>query len=157
MNKRDLKRLNIDSRFVISPERFIAMFGIECNNIKKISIHDLHYILGKNLNHAAVKQINFDSLYRGEILLIGTPNHFKAYYRPIIYKINNIIKEPVQDNEEELNKISLQELCALCSNVVDIEELEKILGEIYYRSKFDSSQELESNRVKIYSISHRVR
>lgn len=159
MNKRDLKRLKIDSSFVISPERFIAMFGIECNNIKKLSIHDLHYILGKNLNHAGVNQINFDNLYRGDILLIGTPNNFKAYYRPIIYKakVNNAIKESVSPNKEDLNKISLHELCELCSNVTDIDEFEKILSEIYSRSNFDSTQELDAGRVKIYSMSHGVR
>lgn len=158
MNKRDLKRMKIDSSFVISPERFIAMFGIECNNIKKISIHDLHYILGKNLNHAGVNQINLDSLYRGDILLIGTPNNFKAYYRPIVYKVkvNNTIKEPVSSAKDDLNKISLHELCELCSDVTEIDEFEKILNEIYFRSKFDSSKELDTNRVKIYSLSRRV-
>lgn len=159
MNKRDLKRLKIDSSFVISPERFIAMFGIECDNIKKINIHDLHYILGKNLNHAGVNQINLDSLYRGDILLIGTPNNFKPYYRPIIYKVkvNNIINEPVPTTKDDLNKISLHKLCELCSNTTDIEEFEKILAEIYFRSKFDYSHELDTNKVKIYSMPHRVR
>lgn len=154
MNKRDLKRLKIDSSFVISPERFITMFGIECNNINKLTIHDLHYILGKNLNHAGVNQINLGSLYRGEILLIGTPNNFKAYYRPIIYKVkvNNVIEEPLPSSKNDLNKISLYELCELCYNVTDIEEFEKILTEIYFRSKFDSNKELDTNRVKIYSM-----
>lgn len=159
MNKRDLKRLKIDSSFVISPERFIAMFGIECNNIKKISIHDLHYILGKNLNHAGVNQINLDSLYKGDILLIGTPNNFKAYYRPIIYKakVNNTLKENVSSIKEDFNRMSLHELCEMSSTVTDIEDLELILSEIYFRSNIDSNQELDTNRVKIYSMSSRVK
>ena len=146
MNKRDLKRLKIDSSFVISPERFIAMFGIECDNIKKINIHDLHYILGKNLNHAGVNQISLDSLYRGDILLIGTPNNFKAYYRPIVYKVkvNNIIEETIPPVKSDLDKMSLHELCELCLNVTDIEEFEKILTEIYFRSRFDYNKELDT-------------
>ena len=44
MNKRDLKRLNIDSSYIISPDKFITMFGIEYNKLCKLDIHDLHYI-----------------------------------------------------------------------------------------------------------------
>lgn len=106
MNKKDLKKLNIDSSYVISPERFIMMFGIECDNIKKLSIHDLHYILGSSLNHAGVSQITSDKVYTGEIILIGDIKYFKAYHRPIIYKIqvNNTVKENVGSESTQEKK-----------------------------------------------------
>lgn len=162
MNKRDLKRLKIDSSFIISPERFISMFGIECDNISKINIHDLHYILGKNLNHAGVNQIDLDKIYTGEILLIGTINNFKAYYRPIRYriKINNTIEEKVKTPEEPEKSVintTLSELCYLYSSATDIQDLDRYLNEIYERSNFNLDDELESNRSKIYSFPARTR
>lgn len=155
MNRRDLKRLKIDPSFVVTPDRFLSMFGIDCNQIKKISIHDLHYILGKNLHHAGVNQISIDRICKGEIILIGTPNNFKSYYRPIIHriKINNTIEEPVMPTEISIADIKLEELCCLCNEAVTIEELSKYLDEIYERVHFNETDELESGRVKIYSLS----
>ncbi len=159
MNKKDLKRLNIDPSYVISPERFISMFGIECDNVKRLNIHDLHYILGSSLNHAGVNQICPDKVYKGEILLIGDIRHFKAYYRPIIYKVkvNNKIKEEINLEETSIKDFSLSELCDLYTTVVDIEELNKYLDEIYVRSSFNFGDELESNRVKIYAFANKTK
>lgn len=159
MNRQDLKRLKIDTSFIISPERFMAMFGIECDNVKKLNIHDLHYILGANLNHAGINQINIDRIYKGEILLIGTPKHFKAYYRPIIYKIkvNNKLKEEVVQNEVGISDMSLSDLYNLYLSAENIEQLDKYLNEIYERSNFDSEDELVSNRSKIYAFSNKTK
>lgn len=159
MNKRDLKRLNIDPSYVISPSRFISIFGIESDNIKKISIHDIHYILGSNLNHAGINQISPDKIYKGEIILIGDVKYFKAYYRPIIYKVkvNNTTKEKVKLSENNISDISLSALCDLYATAINSEELDKYLDEIYDRSSLNFNDELESNIVKIYSFANKTR
>lgn len=159
MNKKDLKKLKIDPSYVISPERFITMFGIESDNIKKLSIHDLHYILGNSLNHAGVSKITSDKVYTGEIILIGNVKYFKAYYRPIIYKvqINNTVKEKIKLEENSIINMSLSELCNLYATAINSEELDKYLDEIYDRSSFNSNDELKSNRVKIYSFANKTR
>lgn len=159
MNKKDLKRLKLDPSFIISPERFITMFGVECDNIRKLNIHDLHYILGKSLNHVGINKISLDKIYTGEIILIGTPNHFKAYYRPIVYKIkvNNKIEEEISVENKSINNTKLSDLCDLCMAATNIEDLDEYLGEIYNRVNFDFEDELESNRTKIYTYPIRSR
>lgn len=154
MDKRDLKRLRIDSGYVISPDKFLGMFGIECNNIKKINIHDLHYILGNQLNHVGINKLDPDKVYTGEILLIGTLKNFRAYYRPILYKNKVNIKtiEPEVD-EPNIVDISLAELCYLYIEATNSEELDKYLNEIYSRCNMDLCDELEPTRSKIYNLS----
>ena len=133
------------------------MYGIECTNIKKLNIHDLHYILGNHLNHAGINQINIDKIYRGEILLIGTEKSFKAYYRPIIYKIKTNATEEQLVEKDNITDISLSELYNLYISAIDIEELDKHLNEIYNRSYFNPEKELESNRSKIYVFSNKTK
>lgn len=157
MNRRDLKRLNIDSSFIISPDRFLAMFGIECDKLKKITIHDLHYILGDNLKHAGVNKINHNSLYTGEIILIGTENNFKPYYRPIIYriKVNDKIEEKVSE-EVDIKTIAFDKLYELYHNANNLEDLNKYLDEIYNRICTTKEIEYEPTKTKIYAFSNKT-
>lgn len=159
MNKRDLKKLKIDPSYIISPEKFLLMFGIECNNIKKIDMHDLHYILGSSLKHAGVNKVNINSVYNGEIILIGTEKHFKPYYRPFICKIklNNEIKEPIETNVIKYDNNSLFELCNLYREADNLEELEECLNQIYLRSRTNPEDELEPCRNKIYVLANKTR
>ena len=159
MNKSDLKKLKIDSRYIISPEKFLLMFGIECNNIKKVDIHDLHYILGNSLKHAGVNKVNINSIYNGEILLIGTEKYFKPYYRPFVYKIklNTGIIEPVDTKVIKYDNSSLFELCNLYNEADNLEDLERYLNEIYLRSRINPAEELESCRNKIYVLANKTR
>lgn len=154
MDKRDLKRLRIHSNYVISPDRFLEMFGIECNNVTKLNIHDLHYILGDQLNHVGINKLDPDKIYTGEILLIGTLKNFRAYYRPILYKprTNNKIVEPKVEQPNMVD-ISLTELCYLYIQANNSEEIDKYLDEIYSRCNVDPDEELEPTRSKIYNIS----
>lgn len=159
MNKRDLKKLKIDSSYVISPDRFLSMFGIECDNLSKINIHDLHYILNDHLYHVGVNQISAEKIYRGEILLIGTLNNFKPYYRPILYKVNvsDKITDTVIVDESKDVDISLAELCILYAQASESEELNSYLDEIYARGNIDLKMELEPSRSKIYCYSNKDR
>lgn len=159
MNKRDLKRLRIDPSYIISPERFMTMFGIESDKVKKLTIHDLHYILGSSLNHVGVNKINPDKIYNGEIILIGTVKYFKPYYRPIIYriKVNDKIEEEIKLKENDISSANLSKLCDLYEKADDNEELDRYLEEIYERSNIDIEDELQPARTKIYAFNNKTR
>lgn len=153
MNKKDLKKLRIDKTYVISPERFLIRLGIEGSSIcNKLTSHELHYILQKELHHAGIKNLTADKVYCGDIILIGTPNKFFPYYNPLRCKIDLVSTESKEQNANDLKittieECSMFELYKLYDNTDDI----KYLDEIYDRAYDSIEEEMKPTKQKIHS------
>lgn len=152
MNKRDLKRLDIDDRFILSPQKFLLAFGIgREESIEKLSIADLHYILKDKLKHACSKHVNYENVIKGNVILVGFPNNFKAYYRPTKKIIN---KRPVTEKKViscDVSNYNLIELYQLYQATSE----EKYLIEICERIYNSNNIECEFSKEKVYTSSSR--
>ncbi len=170
MNNKILKQHKIDERYVLSERKFLYTFGYLCLEDELIkngamTKKQLYYFLKQRLNHASEEEIDLASVATGKIILVGRPNNFCAYYRPI-----EIIKEATDYNDLEENKrvenhskrinpltqISLSELLQLYYENILNDDSMVYLEEILLRTNMEKSYESQlldrkyKNKIKCY-------
>lgn len=103
MNNQVLRKRKIDVQYVLSEKKFLYTFGYLClgrDFVEKKSWkkRDLRYILERNLIQVPEEMVTYENVARGEVLLVGRPDSFRAYLRP---------KEKLPEKITEVSKISI--------------------------------------------------
>ena len=166
MNNRVLKKQKIDQQYVLSEKKFLYTFGYLCLGSELIDKRswkkkDLQYLLQRNLIQVPEEMVTYENIARGEIILVGRPNSFRAYLRPkekreeiklSMPEVNTKEEKSEETKERTVNDYSLTELLNAYRNNFDNEKSQVYLEELMNRLRvLDRGKDtLETGYVKTY-------
>lgn len=165
MNNKILRKYKIDERYVLSERKFLYTFGYLCLEQdlienKGLNKKQLYYFLEQKLENASEEEIDLANVATGKIILVGRPNSFRAYRRPII--VDDVVfkrshKEKVKYSEKNLiGNLSYSELIKNYYDNIDNDKSFLYLEEFLTRINYGKHQEKEElakcseNKIKSY-------
>lgn len=117
MNNQVLRRQKIDEQYILSDRKLLHTFGYSClgegvvekESWKKKQIKGL---LNQYLVEVPQALVTYESVTRGEVILVGRPDSFKAYLRPseTLKNMKCSTKKTVKNINDEVNNYGLSEL-----------------------------------------------
>lgn len=145
MNNQVLRKRKIDVQYVLSEKKFLYTFGYLCLgkdfvDKKSWKKKDLRYILERNLIQAPEEMVTYENVARGEVLLVGRPDSFRAYMRPkeeieekVISKLNVVRTKKKELKEKNICEYTLTELLDAYHNTFEHEDSQIYLDELISR------------------------
>ena len=166
MNNQVLKKNKIDVQYVLSEKKFLYTFGCICFGEKFIlnrswTKKDIFYFFEHDLEQVPEEMVTYENVAKGDVILVGRPNSFRAFLRPQVKTLEEIetvpkirikrIKREVK-KEKTVEDYSLTELLDDYHNNMDSD-----LGQIYFEELIGRLHELKcddvqnrKNYVKVY-------
>ena len=172
MNNKVLKKHKIDAKYVMSERKFMYTFGCLCLDEdfvlnKDWSRKERFCFFKDNLVPVPEEMVTFESVARGEVILVGRANYFHAFLRPEKKK-TEIIKTVPKVHVQRVKKVETKEKTVGDYSLTELlnsyhENIDNELGQDYFEELIGRLHELEckevqnrKNYVKVYKRKQHV-